>query len=63
MGSTMITGLSRTEQSQFDSALAPFKYEVKGSTNKTTTIIIRTADEDRVKTKTKIEKQLGSVQK
>ena len=60
MGSTMITGLSRTEQSQFDSALAPFKYEVKGSTNKTTTIIIRTADEDRVKTKTKIEKQLGS---
>lgn len=60
MGSTMITGLSRTEQSQFDSALAPFKYEVKGSTSKTTTVIIRTADEDRAKTKTKIEKQLGA---
>jgi hypothetical protein len=54
----LITNVSRQEISKFDKAIAPYTYTVKGSSTKTTEVIVRSAANDRKTVKTDIEKKL-----
>ena len=54
----VITNVSRQELSRFDKAIAPYTYTVKGSSTKTTEVVIKAPANDRKAVKEKIEKQL-----
>lgn len=52
--------LTPADVQAFDAAISPYVYTVKGSTSRTTTLIVRAPSDDRKKVKTDIEKKLKS---
>jgi vacuolar-type H+-ATPase subunit E/Vma4 len=53
-----VKSLSASEKAAFDRAISPFTYEVKNSTSKTTTVVVRAPDEERKQVKSDIENKL-----
>ena len=53
----VITNVSRQELTKFDKAIAPYTYTVKGSSTKTTEVVIKVPANDRKAVKEKVEKQ------
>jgi hypothetical protein len=57
---SVLIPISRSDKAKFDKAISPHTYDVKSSTPKTTTIIIRALNKDRPKVKEFIERSLDS---